>query len=570
SNRMPDGGLATTLTDITPSVEAAEALERANETLERRVRERTEELTRLNAALARAKAEAEKANISKTHFLAAASHDILQPLNAARLYVTSLIERNGSGEAAPLIAHLHASLESVEEILGVLLDISRLDAGAMKPEVTAFRIDELFRQLEVEFAPLAREKGLALAFVPSSLAVRSDRRLLRRLLQNLVSNAVKYTRQGRVLVGCRRRGARLRIDIYDTGIGIPPSKTKAIFREFHRLQQGAQIARGLGLGLSIVERIARVLDHTISLNSVVGGGSHFSVQVPLAPALPGDLPQPHLDRAELGELAGMTVLCIDNDAKVLDGMETLLTGWRCQVLKATDLKTAQQAILGGAARPAGLLIDYHLDSGNGLDAITELRWRLGDLPAILITADRSPRVRNAARACNVRLLHKPVKPASLRALLAQWRMHVAAQEAQGAAPALRRHGLPLLRFDLRADDHRLGAAVDPELLQDRGDVGLHGGFRHPERIGDLFVEQSLGKHHQHADLLGRQASQARHQLPRLRIDAEGEIDIGRIPRRALEYLADRFTDRLDRQGLRDEAGRAEFHAAPDHCRVLIA
>jgi Na+/proline symporter/signal transduction histidine kinase len=427
SNRMPDGGLATTLTDITPSVEAAEALERANETLERRVRERTEELTRLNAALARAKAEADKANISKTHFLAAASHDILQPLNAARLYVTSLIERNGNGETAPLIANLDASLESVEEILGVLLDISRLDAGAMKPEFTAFRIDELFRQLEVEFAPLAREKGLALAFVPSSLAVRSDRRLLRRLLQNLVSNAVKYTPQGRVLIGCHRRGARLRIDVYDTGIGIPASKTKAIFREFHRLQQGAQIARGLGLGLSIVERIARVLDHTIRLDSVVGRGSHFSVQVPLAPALPGDLSQPQLDRTDPGQLAGMSILCIDNDATVLDGMETLLAGWGCQVLKATDLRGAQQAILAGRTRPAGLLIDYHLDSGNGLDAITELRWRLGDLPAILITADRSPRVRNAARARNVRLLHKPVKPASLRALLAQWRMQVAAE-----------------------------------------------------------------------------------------------------------------------------------------------
>ncbi len=427
SNRMPDGGLVTTLTDITPSVEAAEALARANETLERRVRERTEQLTRLNAALARAKAEADKANISKTHFLAAASHDILQPLNAARLYVTSLIERNGNREVSPLIANLDASLESVEEILGALLDISRLDAGAMKPEITAFRIDELFRQLEVEFAPLAREKGLALEFAMSSLAVRSDRRLLRRLLQNLVSNALKYTPQGRVLVGCRRRGARLRIDVYDTGIGIPSSKAKAIFREFHRLQQGAQIARGLGLGLSIVERIARVLDHRIELESAVGRGSHFSVQVPLAPALPGDLPQRAPDRAELGELAGMTILCIDNDAKVLDGMETLLTGWGCHVLKATDLKAAQQAILDSTARPAGLLIDYHLDSGNGLDAIVELRWRLGDLPAILITADRSPRVRNAAHARNVRLLHKPLKPASLRALLAQWRMQIAAE-----------------------------------------------------------------------------------------------------------------------------------------------
>jgi signal transduction histidine kinase len=427
SNRMPDGGLVTMLTDITPSVEAAEALERANETLERRVRERTEELTRLNAALARAKAEAENANISKTHFLAAASHDILQPLNAARLYVTSLIERNGDGEISPLIANLDASLESVEEILSALLDISRLDAGAMKPEITAFRVDELFRQLEVEFAPLAREKNLTLTFVPSSLAARSDRRLLRRLLQNLISNALKYTPQGRVLVGCRKQGGRLRIDVYDTGIGIPPSKSKAIFREFHRLQQGARIARGLGLGLSIVERIARVLEHKVELKSEVGRGSHFSVRVPLAPALPGDAPQPQLDRAELGELAGMTILCIDNDAKVLDGMETLLTGWGCHVLKATDLDGAQRALRNNRSRPAGLLIDYHLDSSNGLDAIVELRWRLGNLPAILITADRSPRVRNAARARNVRVLHKPLKPASLRAMLARWRMQIAAE-----------------------------------------------------------------------------------------------------------------------------------------------
>ena len=203
ANHMPDGGLVTTATDMTPSVEAAEALERANENLERRVKERTEELTRLNAALARAKGEAEEANISKTRFLAAASHDILQPLNAARLYVTSLVERQGSGEDAQLVSNVDASLEAVEEILGALLDISRLDSGAMRPEISTFRIDELMRQLEVEFAPLAREKGLQLAFVPSTRSVRSDRRLLRRLLQNLVSNAIKYTPQGRVLIGCR-------------------------------------------------------------------------------------------------------------------------------------------------------------------------------------------------------------------------------------------------------------------------------------------------------------------------------------------------------------------------------
>src|SRR5581483_11950475 len=235
ANRMPDGGIVTTFTDITPSVEAAEALERANETLERRVHERTEELTRLNAALARAKGEADDANISKTKFVAAASHDILQPLNAARLYVTSLTERRSGHEDTRLIDNVDASLEAVEEIIGALIDISRLDTGAMRPEFASFRIDELLRQIELEFAPLAAAKGLELAFMPCSAVVRADRRLLRRLVQNLVSNAIKYTPAGRVLVGCRRRGRMLRIDVYDTGVGIPQDKQRDIFMEFHRL-----------------------------------------------------------------------------------------------------------------------------------------------------------------------------------------------------------------------------------------------------------------------------------------------------------------------------------------------
>ena len=428
TNRMPDGGIVATLTDITPSVAAAEALERANETLERRVRERTEELTRLNAALARAKADADDANISKTRFLAAASHDILQPLNAARLYVTSLVERQGGRDDAALVGNIDASLEAVEDILGALLDISRLDAGAMKPQLATFRIDDLLRQLEVEFAPLARENGLALTFVPCALTVRSDRRLLRRLLQNLVSNAVKYTPSGRVLVGCRRRGARLRIDVHDTGVGIPQSKKRAIFREFQRLDHGARIARGLGLGLSIVERIARVLDHKIEVQSTVGRGSRFSVEVPQAPALPRGMPARPPARVDPGQLADMAVLCIDNEPKILDGMQALLGGWGCRVLAAADLRTAQTALAEANARPNGLLVDYHLGAGNGIDAIVQLRQQLGDLPAILITADLSPQVRADARARDIQVLNKPVKPAALRALLAQWRVQRVAAE----------------------------------------------------------------------------------------------------------------------------------------------
>ena len=424
ANPMPDGGIVTTFTDITPSVKAAEELERANESLERRVRERTEELTRLNTELGRAKGEAEQANISKTRFLAAASHDILQPLNAARLYVTSLVERQGGGNDSQLVGNIDASLDAVEEIFGALLDISRLDTGAMKPEIASFRMDELLRQLEVEFMPLAQERGLKLQFVSCSLAVESDRRLLRRLLQNLISNAIKYTPRGRVLVGCRRRRRRLRIDVYDTGLGIPSSKKRAIFQEFHRLDQGAKVARGLGLGLSIVERIARVLDYKIGVVSTVGRGSHFSVEVPRSTAIPLRQHQRVVREVDRVQLSGITVLCIDNDLTILDGMETLLGGWGCRVFKAPDLAAAIAVMAEADASPDGLLVDYHLDDGDGITAIKELRRRFGaDLTAILITADRSPHVREDARANDIQLLNKPVKPAALRALLTQWRMH---------------------------------------------------------------------------------------------------------------------------------------------------
>jgi Na+/proline symporter/signal transduction histidine kinase len=430
ANPMPDEGIVTTFTDITPSVKAAEELARANESLERRVRERTEELTRLNNELGRAKAAAEQANISKTRFLAAASHDILQPLNAARLYVTSLVERQAGGNDAQLVGNIDASLDAVEEIFGALLDISRLDSGAMKPEILGFEIDDLLRQLEVEFAPSAKEKGLELRFVPCSLAVQSDRRLLRRLLQNLVSNAIKYTLKGRVLVGCRRRHGHLRIDVHDTGLGIPSSKKTAIFQEFHRLERGAKVARGLGLGLSIVERIARVLDHQLSLVSAVGRGSQFSVEVPLSATIASSQPQHQAREFDRVRLSGVTVLCLDNDLAILDGMQSLLGGWGCRVFKAPDLAAAVSILAQAEGLPDGLLVDYHLDDGDGIEAIRQLRRRFGaDLAAILITADRSRRVREDARANDIQVLNKPLKPAALRALLTQWRVQrVAAAE----------------------------------------------------------------------------------------------------------------------------------------------
>ena len=227
----------------------------------------------------------------------------------------------------------------------------------------------------------------------------------------------------------RRRGPRLRIDVYDTGIGIPHAKRRAVFKEFHRLDQGARVARGVGLGLSIVERIARVLDCELALKSTYGRGSCFSVEVSRAAkavAAPASTP---VRGTAAGQLGGTVVLCIDNEPTILDGMQTLLGGWGCRVLKARDLGGALAEIEGSGREPDGLLVDYHLDGGNGIAAIAELRRRFGrDLPAILVTADRSVHVREEARAAGAHVLNKPVKPASLRALITQWRVQRVAAE----------------------------------------------------------------------------------------------------------------------------------------------
>ncbi|NIX78147.1 hybrid sensor histidine kinase/response regulator [Microvirga terricola] len=422
SNQLPDGGLVTTYTDVTEAVEAEEESRRANETLERRVRERTEELTRLNEALTSAKAEADEANISKTRFLAAASHDILQPLNAARLYATSLVERDREAGDSSLAENIDAALDAVEEILTAILDISRLDTGAMKPQWSSFRIDELFRQLQREFDPIARAKGLELTFVPSSLTVRSDRRLLRRLLQNLVSNAIKYTMAGRVIVGGRRNGLHLVIEVWDTGLGIPPSKQRIVFREFQRLDQGAKAARGLGLGLSIVERIGRVLGHPVALKSEAGRGSVFRVEVPVVAALPETAAAPEAPQPPVTLLSGLRILVVDNEPAILEGMRLLLANWGCEVWTASDLNGALQTLKSHKTPPDAIIADYHLDEGDGLDLIKNLRWKTQvDTPAVLVTADRTPTVRDAAMAMHVHILNKPVKPAALRALLTQWR-----------------------------------------------------------------------------------------------------------------------------------------------------
>lgn len=423
TNPMPDSGIVATFTDISDRVAAAKALKQANETLEQRVTQRTSELTRVNHALGQARAEAEEANIGKTRFFAAAGHDILQPLNAARLYSSALVERMTPADRnGPLVRNIDSALESVEAILGAVLDISRLDTGAMKPQLETIALDDLLRRIATDYEPMAREKNLTFVVMPTSLRVRSDANLLRRLVQNLVSNAIKYTISGKVLVGARRHGGRVSIEVHDSGIGIPAAQFETVFKEFARLDEGAKTATGLGLGLSIVDRISRVLDHPVQLASRPGRGTIFRVDLPLdasvaRPAKASERPE---RRKRSQPLTGLRVLCIDNEPKILKGMALLITGWGCTVREAQSITALDEITRSGEPAPDIIIADYHLDDGDGIAAIQSLRAAYeADVPALLITADRSADVRNEAEKHGISLQHKPVRPAALRAYLTQ-------------------------------------------------------------------------------------------------------------------------------------------------------
>ncbi|MCQ1769225.1 hybrid sensor histidine kinase/response regulator [Neorhizobium galegae] len=423
SNAMPDKGIVATFTDISDRVAADQALKQANETLEQRVGERTAELTRVNKELAEAQASADEANIGKTRFFAAAGHDILQPLNAARLYSSALVERLGASDNnGSLVRNIDSALESVEAILGAVLDISRLDTGAMKPRFTSVPLDDLLKRIETDYAPMAREKDLEFVVMPTSLKVRSDANLLRRLVQNLVSNAIKYTIDGKVLIGARRRGDQVIIEVLDSGIGIPPSKFRTVFREFARLDEGAKTAAGLGLGLSIVDRISRVLNHPVQLASTPGRGTIFRVQVPMDMSASQTVHAAgQLERRKRSQpLNGLRVLCIDNEPRILEGMALLITGWGCTVGQADSLAALDDIIERREPPPEIIIADYHLDDGNGIEAILKLRQRYqADIPALIITADRTPEVRAEAERHDIGVQHKPVKPAAMRAYLTQ-------------------------------------------------------------------------------------------------------------------------------------------------------
>jgi len=421
TDHLADGGLVISYADITSRIEAEHELARVNQNLEARVQDRTQALTLLNSELERARAKADAANLGKTRFLAAASHDLLQPLNAARLYTSTMIERAHGSDLARLAQNIDASLGAVEDIMSALLDISRIDSGALKPANSVFSIRELLRKVRVEFEPAAAEKNIKLRLVGADSVVRTDRRLVARVVQNLVSNAIKYTPEGgSVLVGCRKRGSKVRLDIIDNGIGIDKGQHSLIFGEFSRLEPGARIASGLGLGLSIVQRICSTLNLQLEVESEVGKGSRFSIYV--AEAKKGEAPVPEPQPAQVAvnasQFLGKQVLCVDNEDDILDAMQALLSGWGCDVRIAKSLKAISQSATLEGWIPELVLMDYHLDQTSGLDAIEWLRQNVGGhLPAVLITADRTPQVRDLAAARDISVLPKPVKPAALRALI---------------------------------------------------------------------------------------------------------------------------------------------------------
>jgi PAS domain S-box-containing protein len=403
-NPMPGGGFVATYTDVTASRRAEQALKQANETLEQRVVDRT-------ALLETAKREAEHANDAKSRFLTAIGHDLLQPLHAAHLFTDALTQQLPDRRQRGLVEQIRGALDSTADLLTGLLDMSRLEAGGLVPEPRDFPLAEVLDPLASEFRALADERGLEFVYVPTRAWTRSDPQLLRRILQNFLANAVRYTEHGRVLLGVRRPGgARLRVEVLDTGPGIRAAEQQVIFQEFRRGEDvGGQ---GLGLGLSIAERIAHLLEAPLSLRSRVGQGSRFAVELPRV-AAPVGRPLAAVGKAGIG---GRHVLAVDNDVAALSALTQVLEGWGCQVSTATDAAQAEAAL---SLRAAELwLFDYHLDDGDtGVRLMQRLSQRFGPRPCLILTADQTEAVRHAVQEAELSLLPKPIRPLALKSVM---------------------------------------------------------------------------------------------------------------------------------------------------------
>jgi signal transduction histidine kinase len=396
--------------------------------LDHQVRDRTQQLRealhsieKANENLYRAKQQAEAASSLKSSVLISVTHDLLQPLNAARLTLSTLSEMIESKKGATLAEQVDRSLLTLEDLLRSLLDIAKLDAGALRPEVRPILISSLFEPLYYEFAPIAAKQGLSLRICPSSLAVASDAMMLRRILQNLLANALRYTRAGGVVMGCRLKGDRICIQVSDTGPGIPKAQQEAIFLEFQRGKASAGDQAGCGLGLSIVRRFASALGRDVNLLSRLGHGSTFSLALDRVDPALVPVQRHEVERIDLeyGGLEGARVLVIENDPSSAKAMATLLEKWGCDAVTTTSAAEALERLAILEEAPDAIVADLHLDHGeSGLAAVQEIRRETRvEIPAMIVTADYSERAAKEASLYGLEVLKKPIKPAEMRALL---------------------------------------------------------------------------------------------------------------------------------------------------------
>lgn len=392
----------------------AEHLQQGRDELEQRVALATSELRAK-------KEEAETATRAKSRFLAAASHDLRQPIHALGMFVARLAQLPHDRETRHLIGNLEASVRAMQDLLDALLDISRLDADAVRVQLQPVPLAPLFDQLRGALQPVASEKGLRLRLRGSEVWVQSDPTLLHRVLLNLVSNALRYTGNGGVLVGCRRSrgGSHLMIEVWDTGVGIAPEHQQDIFREFYQIGNPERDrSKGLGLGLNIVDRTARLLGHPLQLCSVPGRGTRFRIELPLAQ--PGDLQSLLVaaDPLPVDDVRGLRILVIEDDRQSAQALRGLLDSWGCVVAVVEGLQGALTVVDGGFV-PDLVLSDFRLRAGeSGMQTLEHLRTTLvRALPACLMSGDTDPELIQSCREAGLPLLHKPVRPAKLRTLI---------------------------------------------------------------------------------------------------------------------------------------------------------
>lgn len=419
-NPMPEGGFVTAYTDVTKLVKAQEELHSINQELENRVKERTQELTEANSLMELAKRAAEEAHLSKSRFFAAAGHDLMQPFNAASLFCEMLqqrLEHAEQQEEFALAAQIQQSLSNAEELLTMLLEMTKLESGNLKPDIQQVPLNDVLLPLAESFSILAKEKGITLRVKPTKALVVTDKRLLSRVIQNLISNAIRYTDSGRVLCGVRRRDKHsIELQIIDTGRGIPADKQNEIFKEFHQLGDQADNP-GLGLGLAIVERMCRLLQIPITLKSIENKGTCFGILLPVS-GWQGDVTKPIVLQGvpqQAAVLNDIHVILLDNDETLRLAIAKLLRGWGAEVTPCHSIEEAMAV----SKKPNLLFVDYHLDNDEvGVTGIRMLRekWQ-NQLPAILSTADPDESIREQVIEIQAAFLPKPVKQAALLRLL---------------------------------------------------------------------------------------------------------------------------------------------------------